>query len=203
MCFHVRVTDDSVAIPAHEYYAKRVRHYLAERGMDERVLANVPVYPAGMTQATFARDMGGLVGGLAGAGSSTGMSLGGTLGRVIGRDLNRAQGGGIVNADIKFPKRSMLVLTSERLLFFSIYSMGFFSGKPKKEAAVDIPLEDVVQLSEPMMKQAGAMKVMRLDIGVRDRGFVSLEVPQVSIKKGVALVDEVYRRARLIDAPQA
>lgn len=199
----MRVTDDSVAIPAQEYWAKRVRYYLAERGMDERVLAAVPAYPAGTTQATFARDVGGVLGGLAGSGSNTGTVLGRNLGRLIGSDVNRRQGGGIVNADIKFPKRSVLVLTSERLLFFGTFRMGFFTAKPKKDAAVDIPLTEVVWLSEPVMKSGGAIKVMRLDIAVRDRGFIRLEVPQGAAEKGAALAAEVLRRVVSLDAPMA
>ena len=195
------MTDDSVAIPAREYYAKRVRYYLAQRSMDERVLAAVPAYPAGTTQATFAKDVGGLIGSVAGSGSNSGMVIGRNIGRMIGAETNRMEGGGIVKADIKFPKRSMLVLTSERLLFFGAFKMGFFTGKPKKDAAVDIPLSEVLWVSEPTMMSGGAIKVMRLDVCVRNRGFVRLEVPQGAAKKGVSLAAEVSRRVGSLDAP--
>jgi hypothetical protein len=134
MCFHTRVTDESVAIPAPEYYAKRARYYLAQRGMDERVLTAVPAYPAGTMRATFAKDLGGLLGAAAGGGSSEGMILGRNVGRLVGAEVNRGQGGGVVRAEIKIPKRSMLVLTDERLLVFSVFSLGFFTAKPKKDA---------------------------------------------------------------------
>ena len=195
------MTDDSVAIPAREYYAKRVRYYLAQRSMDERVLAAVPAYPAGTTQATFAKDVGGLIGAVAGSGSNSGMVIGRNVGRMIGAETNRMEGGGIVKADIKFPKRSMLILTSERLLFFGVFKMGFFTGKPKKDAAVDIPLAEVLWVSEPTMMSGGAIKVMRLDVCVRNRGFVRLEVPQGAAKKGIALAAEVSRRVGSLDSP--
>jgi hypothetical protein len=188
------MNDDSVAIPAREYYAKRVRYYLAERGRDERVLAAVPAYPAGTTQATFAKDVGGAIGTMVGIGSNEGTILGSNIGRVMGAEMNRMQGGGIVRAEIKFPKRSMLVLTSERLLFFGALAMGFFTAKPKKDAAVDIPLTEVLWVSEPMTMSGGATKVIRLDVCVRDRGFARLEVPQGAAKMGLALAAELSRR---------
>jgi len=195
------MTDDSVAIPAREYYAKRVRYYLAERGRHERVLAAVPAYPAGTTQATFARDVGSAIGAMAGIGSNEGMTLGLNVGRVMGAEMNRMQGGGIVKAEIKFPKRSMLVLTSERLLVFGAFAMGFFTAKPKKDAAMDIPLTEVLWVSEPMMMSGGATKVMRLDFCVRDRGFARLEVPQGAAKMGVALAAELSRRVESLNGP--
>ena len=195
------MTDDSVAIPAREYYAKRVRYYLAERGMDERVLAAVPAYPAGTSQATFAKDVGGAVGAVAGLGSNGGSALGLNLGRVMGAEMNRMQGGGVVRAEIKFPKRSMLVLTSERLLFFGAFAMGFFTAKPRKDAAVDIPLTEVLWVSEPTMMSGGATKVMRLDVCVRDRGFARLEVPQGAAKMGAALAAELSRRVETLSTP--
>jgi hypothetical protein len=195
------MTDDSVAIPAREFYAKRVRYYLAERGRDERVLAAVPAYPAGTTQATFAKDVGGAIGTMVGISSNEGTVLGSSIGRVMGAELNRMQGGGIVRAEIKFPKRSMLVLTSERLLFFGAFAMGLFTGKPKKDAAVDIPLTEVLWVSEPMTMSGGATKVVRLDVCVRDRGFVRLEVPQGAAKMGVALAAELSRRVESLSGP--
>ena len=197
------MTDDSVAIPAREYYAKRVRYYLAERGMEEQVLAAVPAYPAGTTQATFAKDVGGLLGSVAGSGSTQGMIIGRNVGRMIGAETNRMEGGGVVKAEIKTPKRSMLVLTGERLLIFGIFKMGFFTGKPKKDAAVDIPLTEVLWVTEPTMKSGGAIKVMRMDVCVRNRGFARLEVPQGAAKTGVALAAELSRRVELLNAPTA
>ena len=190
-----------MAIPAREYYAKRVRHYLAERGRDEPVLAAVPVYPAGMTQARFAKDMGGLLGSLAGGGSAEGMVIGRNVGRLVGAESNRMQGGGVVRADIKVPKRAMLVLTGERLLVFDIFRMGFFTGRPKKDAAVDVPLTEILGVCEPAMMSGGAIQVMRLDVCVRNRGFVRLEVPQPAAKKGRALAAELTRRVASLDAP--
>ncbi|HET9172495.1 MAG TPA: hypothetical protein VFN97_23920 [Actinospica sp.] len=195
------MTDDSVAIPAREYYAKRVRHYLAERAMDEQVLAAVPAYPAGTTQAAFAKDVGGVIGSVVGMNAAGGTALGGNLGRVMGAELNRMQGGGIVRAQLTFPKRSMVILTSERLLFFSTFAMGFFTGKPKKDAALDIPVTDLVWVSEPQTMSGGAIKVVRFDICVRDRGFVRLEVPQGAATMGVALARELIRRVELLGDP--
>lgn len=203
VCFHMRVTDDSVAIPAQEYYAKRVRYYLAERGRDETVLAAVPAYPAGLTKAKFAKDVGGLIGTLAGGGSNEGMAIGRNVGRMIGAETNRAQGGGVVQAEIKFPKRSVLILTSERLLVFGVFKMGFFTAKPKKDAAVDIPLTEVLWISEPTMMSGGAINVMRLDVCVRNRGFARMEVPQAAAKKGAALAAELSRRVEALNAPTA
>ena len=193
--------DDSVAIPAREYYAKRVRYYLAERGRDERVLAAVPVYPAGATKAAFAKDVGGMIGSLAAGGSNPGRVLGRKVGRMVGAETNRMQGGGIVAAEITFPKRSMLVLTSERLLVFNTFKMGFFTAKPKKDAAVDISLTEVLGVSEPTMMSGGAIKVMRLDVCIRNRGFVRMEVPQAAVKTGMALATELSRRAESLNGP--
>lgn len=193
------MTDDTVAIPAREYYAKRVRYYLAERGRDERVLAAVPAYPAGTTQATFARDIGGAIGTAVGFSSNQGTILDANIGRVMGVEMNRMQGGGVVKAQIKFPKRSTLVLTSERLLIFGAFAMGFFTGKPKKDAAVDIPLTELLWVSEPMMMSGGVTKVMRLDVCVRDRGFARLEVPQGAAKMGAALAAELSRRIEALN----
>ncbi|MBR7838479.1 hypothetical protein KDL01_34755 [Actinospica durhamensis] len=195
------MTEESIAIPAQEYYAKRVRYYLAERGRDEQVLANVPVYPAGMTQATFAKDVGGLLGSLAGSGSSEGMVIGRNAGRLIGAEANRAQGGGVVRADIKIPKRSMLVLTNERLLIFNIFRLGFFTGKPKKDAAVDIPLTEILWVSEPAVMSGGVTKLVRVDVCVRNRGFARVETPSAAAKKAVALAAEVSRRIESLNAP--
>ena len=197
------MTDDSVAIPAREYYAKRARYYLAERGLDEQVLAAVPAYPAGATQAQFAKDVGGAVGSAIGFNSVPGAVIGGNLGRVMGTQYNRMQGGGIVQAEITFPKRAMVILTSERLLFFSIFKMGFFSGKPKKAAALDIPLTELVWATEPRTMSGGLTKVVRVDVCVRDRGFVRFEVPQGAAKEAVALAAEITRRIELLGDPLA
>ncbi|NUP51865.1 MAG: hypothetical protein HOW97_31785, partial [Catenulispora sp.] len=60
------MTQESVAIPAKEFYAKRTRNYLAERGLTEEVLAAVSVEPPGVLQARFRRSVGGAVGAVAG-----------------------------------------------------------------------------------------------------------------------------------------
>lgn len=196
------MTDESVAIPAPEYYAKRVRFYLAERGIEEQVVSSVPMYPAGTSRSTFAKDMGGLLGSVAGSGSSEGMTLGRTLGRRIGMEANRMQGGGVVRSQIKFPKRSQLVLTSGRLLIFGSLSMGFFTGKPKKDAAVDVPLAEILWVSEPAATSGGYATVVRLDVCVRDRGFLHMEVPGGS-KRGMAFGAELARRVDALGAPAA
>jgi hypothetical protein len=164
-------------------------------------LAAVPVYPAGMTQAAFAKDIGGIVGQVAGSGSNASVAIGRNLGRMVGAETNRMQGGGVVGAEITFPKRSMLVLTSERLLVFGIFKMGFFTAKPKKDAAVDIPLTDVLGVSEPTMMPGGAIKVLRLDVRVRNRGFARMEVPQAAVKTAVALAAELSRRVESLNGP--
>lgn len=51
------MTQDSVAIPAKEFYAKRTRNYLAECGLNEHVLAAVSISPAGQMQDTLNRQM--------------------------------------------------------------------------------------------------------------------------------------------------
>lgn len=201
-CFHRRVTDESVAIPAQEYYAKRVRYYLAERGIEEQVVSSVPMYPAGTTRSTFAKDMGGLLGTVAGGGSSQGMALGRTLGRRAGVEANRLQGGGVVRSPITFPKRSHLVMTSGRLLIFGIWSMGFFTGKPKKDAAVDVPLTEILWVSAPEAQSGGYATVVRLDVCVRDRGFLHMEVPGGG-KRGMAFGAELGRRVDALNAPAA
>jgi hypothetical protein len=58
---------------------------------------------------------------------------------------------------------------------------------------VDIPLTEVLWVSEPATMSGGTIKVIRLDVCVRDRGFVRLEVPGPAIKKGVALAAELSR----------
>jgi len=45
----------------------------------EQVLAAVPAYPAGTTQATLAKDVGGALGAMAGIGSNEGTALGVSL----------------------------------------------------------------------------------------------------------------------------
>ena len=49
--------------------------------------------------------------------------------------------------------------------------------------------------------QGGATKVVRLDVCVRDRGFVRLEVPQGAAKMGVALAAELSRRVESLSGP--
>jgi hypothetical protein len=196
----MRVNEDSIAIPAREYYAKRVRYYLAARGMDEQVLAAVAASPAGTSQAQFAKDVGGALGGLVGGGAGSAMTSGMmNVGRVMGAELNRMQGGGVVKADIKFPKRAMLILTTERLLVFDIFKMGFFTGKPKKDAPVNIALTEVLWATEPTTMSGGAMKVVRFDVCVRDRGFIRFEVLQGAAKLGVALANELNRRVEVLN----
>jgi len=184
------MTDSSVAVPAKEYYAKRVRHYLAERGLAEEVLAAVPVNPAGMAMATLTSDIGGVVGGLVGNGSATGMAVG----RSIARDVNNHRGRGDVTSSpaLVVPKRGIMVLTSGRLLVFSVFGMGFFTGKPK-QAAVDVPLGDVVGVTEPAL-QKGAVQVLRVGVGVRGGRVVWVEFPRVVLTEAAALAAELGRR---------
>ena len=197
------MTDESVAISAPEYYAKRVRYYLAQRGLDEQVVSVVPMYPAGLMRAKFAKDMGGLLGTVAGSGSNEGMMIGRNVGRMVGAQADRLQGGGVVRSSIKIPKRCQLVMTDTRLLVFSLYRLGFFSSKPKKDAAVDVPLTEIVWVSEPTTTSGGYTKLLRVDVCVRDRGFLHMEFPLPSFgpTRGVAFAAELHRRVGLLDAP--
>lgn len=197
------MTDECVAIPAQEYYAKRIRYYLAQRAMDEEVVSTVPMYPAGLTRAKFARDMGGLLGSVAGSGSNEGMMIGRNVGRMVGAQANRLQGGGVVQSQIKFPKRCQLVMTDKRLLIFSIYGLGFFNAKPKKDAAVDVPLTEILWVSEPTKTSGGYTKLLRVDVCVRNRGFLHMELPLPTAggKRGVAFATELRRRVEAFNVP--
>jgi len=66
---------------------------------------------------------------------------------------------------------------------------------------VDILLTEVLAVSEPTVMSGGAIKVVRLDVCVRNRGFVRLEVPQPAAKQAVALATELSRRIEPFNTP--
>lgn len=188
----MRMTESSLALPAKEYYAKRVRHYLALRGHDEVVLAAEPIRPAGLTKARQTRDIGGIVGGAIGG---TATSAG--AGRGVATEINARRDAAVdrsAGPDLPVPKNAMLVLTSGRLLVFSLFQMGFFSAKPKS-SRWDVPLADVVWVSQPARDSGfGLAKVLRAEIGVSSGHVLRLEFPQVAAERGAALIAELARR---------
>ncbi|WP_194893057.1 hypothetical protein [Catenulispora pinisilvae] len=201
------MTQDSVAIPAKEFYAKRTRHYLAERGLDEQVLAAVSIQPAGQSQDTLNRSVGGAVGSVAGGVAAGALGGGGQVsemlpvigsrvGRGVANDLNAGREvpvGRATWADGQLPKNGLLVLTSGRLLVFSKAAMGLFNGKPKA-AAMDIPLGEVSGVSEPVEVRVAGMNTVQVAIGLRSGGALRVEFPMVAVKNGTALVAELLRR---------
>jgi len=205
------MTQDSVAIPAKEYYARRTRGYLADRGLDEQVLAAVSIQPAGQARATLSRSVGGVVGALAGdavegaiegaVGGVDGLPgvvpvIGGQIGRGVGGEVNARREvpiGRPTGADIPLPKNGLLVLTSGRLLVFSKAAMGLFSAKPKA-AHVDLPLVEVSGVSEPVEASVAGMKTVQVLVGVRSGGVLRMEFPSVAVKNGCALMAELARR---------
>jgi hypothetical protein len=188
------MTESSLAIPAKEYYAKRVRHYLAVRGLDEEVLAAQPISPAGLTKARQTRDIGGVLGEVIGGNAQSAGA-----GRGIATEINARRDAGVdrtAGPDLPVPKSSMLVLTSGRLLVFSIYQLGIFNAKPKS-SKWDIPLADVVWVSQPSRDSGiGLVKVLRVEIGVSSGHVLRVEFPQVVAEKGASLVAELARRIR-------
>lgn len=200
------MTQDSVAIPAKEYYAKRARHYLAERGLDEQVLAAVSIQPAGQSQDTLNRNVGRAVGSAAGSaaggalggtqGSEVGYIVGNRVGRAVADDLNAGREvpvGRATWADGQVPKNGMLVLTTGRLLVFSKAAMGLFSAKPKA-AAMDIPLVELSGVSDLVETRVAGMNTVQVAIGLRAGGALRIEFPMVAVKNGTALIAELSRR---------
>jgi hypothetical protein len=183
------VTDSSLAAPAKEYYAKRVRHYLALRGHDEVVLAAEPIRPAGQTMARQTRDIGGIVGG-----AVTGSA---GAGRGIATEINARRDAAVdrgAGPDLPVPKSAVLVLTSGRLLVFSVYQLGPFNAKPKS-SRWDVPLADVLWTSRPSRDSGLPLaRVLRTEIGVSSGHVLRIEFPQVVAERGAALVAELARR---------
>jgi len=197
------MTHDSVAIPAKEYYAKRARHYLAERGVQEQVLAAVSIQPAGQAQDAFTRSVGGAIGAAAGGvvgagGGEPGVlpTVGGRVGRGVGDDMNARRevpAGRSTGADVQLPKNGVLVLTSGRLLVFSKAAMGLFSGKPKA-AHVDIPLADVERVSDLAVASVAGMKSVQVSVVLHSGGALRMEFPPTAVQNGTALIAELARR---------
>jgi hypothetical protein len=199
------MTQDSVAIPAKEYYAKRTRNYLAARGLEEEVLAAVVITPAGATQDRLTRSIGGAIGSAAGAavgggGQDSGLlsRLGGNLGRDVAADVNSARGvpvgrGSVNRGDVDLPKNGVLVLTSARLLVFRQASMGFFTAKPKA-AHSDIPLAEVVGISDLAEAKVAGVKSAQVVIVLSSGWSLRMEFPSVAVKNGTALIAELARR---------
>lgn len=189
------MTESNLAIPAKEYYAKRVRHYLTLRGHDEAVLAAEPVSPSGLTKARQTRDIGGLIGGAVG-----GSSVSTSAGRGIATEINARRNAAVDRAagpDLPVPKSSVLVLTSGRLLVFSLFQLGPFSSKPKS-SRWDIPLADVLWVSQPSRDSGiGPLsRVLQVEIGVSSGHVLRVEFPQVVAERGAALIAELDRRLR-------
>jgi hypothetical protein len=197
------MTQDSVAIPAKEYYAKRTRHYLAERGLDEQVLAAVSILPAGQAQDALNRSVGGVIGTVAGDALGGGSvdsvmlpTIGGKVGRGVAGDLNASREvpiGRPAPTDMQLPKNGVLVLTSGRLLVFSKAAMGLFSAKPKA-AHADIPLAEVAWVSNPVEASVAKMKAVQVAVSLRSGAAIRMEFPPVAVKNGTALVAELTRR---------
>jgi len=194
----MRMTESSLAIPAKEYYAKRVRHYLAVRGLDEEVLAALPISPAGLAKARQTRDIGGVVGEASGGTpQSAGAGRGIATGINARRDAAVDRGAG---PDLPVPKSSMLVLTTGRLLVFSVFQLGLFNARPKS-SKWDIPLADVLWVSQPSRDSGiGLVKVLRVEIGVSSGHVLRVEFPQVVAEKGASLIAELARRIGPLDS---
>lgn len=197
------MTHDSVAIPAKEYYAKRTRRYLAERGLDEQVLAAVSIQPAGLAQDTLNRSIGGAIGAVAGGVAGTGDGepgvlpmFGSRVGRSVANDVNMRREvpvGRPTGMDVQLPKNGLLVLTSGRLLVFSKAAMGLFSAKPKA-AQVDVSLAEVDAVSNLVEVSVAGMKAAQVAIGLRSGAAMRMEFPAVAVKNGTALIAELTRR---------
>lgn len=202
------MTQESVAIPAKEYYVKRTRNYLAARGLDEQVLAAVAITPAGALQDRLTRSVGGAVGTVAGGavgavgggGQESGMlsMIGGRLGRDVADDVSSARvvpigRAAVSRGDVDLPKNGILVLTSARLLVFSQTAMGFWTTKPKA-AHSDIPLAEVAAISDPFQATVARMKSVQVAIQLSSGWNLRMEFPPVAVKNGTALLAELARR---------
>lgn len=202
------MTQESVAVPAKEFYAKRARNYLAERGLAEEVLAAVSVEPPGVTQARFRRSVGGAVGAVAGGAAADALGpaagppgllsvVGGGLGRQVADDVSSYRetpiGRPTSPADILCPKNGLLVLTSGRLLVFTKTAMGLFSSKPKA-AHSDIPLSAVHWVSEPVEASFAGRKSIQVAVVLRSGALLRVEFLPVAVKNGLSVMAELARR---------
>ncbi|MER8002066.1 hypothetical protein [Streptomyces sp. NPDC095613] len=159
---------------------ERAERRLHDRRPGERVLYAVLAFRVGGVRTT-------MIGGAAG--------IAGAAGAAAAAAVTRGAGAGTPARGLKLPGRCFVVLTDERLLFYSIG--GVFVGTPKT-VLYEFDIARVTSVEEPE-SQHGIAQALRAGIGFDDGSVIRFEFPRLAVPDGRNLVN----RLRLVLAERS
>jgi len=116
-----------------------------------------------------------------------GGAVAGPVGRTLGAAISSSAPGPAHAPELEMPHRCFIVLTTHRLLVFSLG--GVFIASPK-DVIYSLPFDRLAWMAEPALDGTLA-RTLRVTIGLASGSVLRWEFPRLQIDRGNALIDEL------------
>ncbi|GAA3165687.1 hypothetical protein GCM10010451_12190 [Streptomyces virens] len=119
-----------------------------------------------------------------------GAIVAGPGGQILGAAVRPATPGAGRAPELPMPHRCFVVLTTHRLLIFSLG--GFFIAGPK-DVVHAVPLDRIAWMAEPAV-DGNLARTLRATVGLTSGALLRWEFPRLQIDRGRALLNDLRQR---------